>query len=69
MRVHESVMMESESSIADIVARLERVQELLESEGWYVKANSVALAIAALKDPQALCHSIDMCGPYVPYPV
>jgi hypothetical protein len=50
MRVHESVMMESESSLVDIIARLKRVQGLLESEGWYVKANSVALAIAALKE-------------------
>jgi hypothetical protein len=50
MRVHESVMMESEPSLVDIVERLKRVQELLESEGWHVKANSVALAIAALKE-------------------
>jgi hypothetical protein len=42
--------MESESSLAEIIARLVRVQQLLESEGWYVKANSVALAIAALKE-------------------
>jgi hypothetical protein len=39
--------------IADIIARLRRVQELLESEGWHVKANSVALAIAALSDKPA----------------
>jgi hypothetical protein len=37
-------------NLADIIARLERVKDLLESEGWYVKANSVALAIAALSD-------------------
>jgi hypothetical protein len=43
-------MMESADSIAEIIARLKRVQGLLESEGWYVKANSVALAIAALKE-------------------
>jgi histidinol-phosphate/aromatic aminotransferase/cobyric acid decarboxylase-like protein len=45
------VNMESAGArIANIIARLERVQALLESEGWYVKANSVALAIAALSD-------------------
>jgi hypothetical protein len=50
---HESVNMESESSLADIIARLKRVRQLLESEGWYVKADSVALAIAALSDKPA----------------
>jgi hypothetical protein len=42
-----------ESDIAEIIARLRRVQQLLESEGWYVKAGSVALAIAALSEPPA----------------
>jgi hypothetical protein len=43
-------MMESESSLVDIIARLKRVQAFLQSAGWFVKANSVALAIAALRD-------------------
>jgi hypothetical protein len=39
-----------EDQLVDIIGRLERVYAFLESEGWYVKANSVALAIAALKE-------------------
>jgi hypothetical protein len=40
----------SDPSITDIIAHLGRMQAFLQSQGWFVKANSVALAIAALRD-------------------